>query len=626
MRVPSSGRSALDRGPRARLTAALSAGWIPAVLAYAASAGLLHRAAQVSARDLGVLTLWWVWMLVVPGTVLWRLVDRGQDRTDEGRSLPQDLILGSAVGIVALIPVYLLTVALKVPEVALAWPALVVGLALLRRDGRRHPLLLRCTPTPTWWSWSIAGSVVFLALISYPTWSELALTPDSFRMPYVDEPYHLSLVAEFRHHFPAETPYVDGTPLRYHWLVYPLIAAASWGTGTEPVILLRLLVPAFLTVMMPLGVAVAAIRLSGHRWAGVAASVIVLATSPLDVFGWTDAALPWVVLAFLSYLSPTQVMANALGPLLVVLLVGLVRGERARPIHWLATGLVMLAVAGSKSAMLPVFIAGLCGAAVVVLVVTRRVPWRLVGAAGLSLGVFGLATAVFYGSGSRALEVRPFQVVDLKAAALGLTETGTEAAPLLRTSLLLVFVLCTLVQLSGGLGLMARGGWRSGVPWMLGGASIAGLVAVMVLHAPSLTEFYFYRSTLAITATVVAAGWAHAVGPVTRRSVVALGAALLVGLGLGYLIPALTSDRPVRLSAQTDGARLLISFAVPLGLAALSVLTVAVTAYVVSRRAGDSGSSPRRSSPPSSGCACPSGSVSWPPFPTVTRPRHSATR
>ena len=125
-------------------------------------------------------------------------------------------------------------------------------------------------------------------------------------------------------------------------------------------------------------------------------------------------------LGWLAYKSPTQQLANALCALLVVLLVGVLRGGARRPEHWFATFVVLLAVAGAKSAMLPLFIGGLCGAAIIMLVVHRRPPWVVGSLAGLSILIFGVASVVFYGSGSRAMSLSPFQTIENRAGTLGL--------------------------------------------------------------------------------------------------------------------------------------------------------------------------------------------------------------
>src|SRR6185436_19959010 len=138
-------------------------------------------------------------------------------------------------------------------------------------------------PTPAWWSWSLAAVMLYVVAYSaQKAWSPLALSPTSLSAPYVDEPYHLALIGEFLHHFPAQVPFVAGTPLRYHWLFYPFAAEGSWGSGVEPVVLLRLVVPTALSALLVLGVAVAAARVSGHRWAALGGAVVLCMLSPLD--------------------------------------------------------------------------------------------------------------------------------------------------------------------------------------------------------------------------------------------------------------------------------------------------------------------------------------------------------
>ena len=102
------------------------------------------------------------------------------------------------------------------------------------------------------------------------------------------------------------------------------------------------------------------------------------------------------------------------------MLVGMLRGAWRGPTAWVLMGLMLLAVAGAKSAMIPLFVAGLCGTVLVMLVVHRRIPWRVAGLAALSLGAFAVATVVFYGTGSRAVSFGPFQLADNQALALRL--------------------------------------------------------------------------------------------------------------------------------------------------------------------------------------------------------------
>ncbi len=562
----------------------LGSGWIPAVLVYALAVLLLRNIGLVGARDSLAFTVWFAWAHTIPGVVLWRALD-WRTRSAHGRPFPEDVALGSILGIVVGIAAYLLAVLAGLPLLVAGWPLLVLVPAMLTSSGRALLLRRQREPTPAWWSWSLALVMLYAVLFSaVRIWHGLALTPESITAPYIDEPFHLSLIGELRHHFPATVPYVEGTPLRYHWLVYPFLASGTWGTGIEPRVLLRLLAPAALSALMLFGLAAAASRVSGRRWAGVAAAAIACLVSPLDVMGWTPAHEPWIGPSWVSYLSPTQVLANALAPLLVVLIVGVARGAAHRPRHWILTALVMLAVAGAKSAMLPLFVAGLCGTTVVLLVVRRRVPWRVGGLALLSVGVFALATAVFYGPGSRSLTFGPFQIVDAQAMALGLIAPGGTPPEFVRLTLSAVFVICVAGQAVGALGLFARGGWRRPVPWLLLGSWTAAVGVLLLMRHPGHGQYYFYFSAVVPMAVLSAAGWARAAGPLTRRTVGVVAAACLTGLASATAIAAATSSRRPLTSASTDAGRMLASFWYPLALALAVVLLLTLVFHLVTRR------------------------------------------
>ncbi len=547
---------------------------------------LLHDVGLVEVRDTMAFTAWLVWAHTVPGVVLWRALDwRAPVGSGRARPFPEDVALGSILGIIVAIPAYLLAVAAGLPLLVAAWPLLVLVPAALSRRGRVLLLRRQARPTPPWWSWSLAAVMLFaVGFSAVDFWGEQALTPESLRGPYVDVPFHLSLVGEFRHHFPATMPYVSGTPLRYHWLVYPFLASSSWGAGVEPHVLLQLLGPAALGALMLLGVAAAATRLSGHRWAGVAAAALACAVSPLDVMGWSRGAEPWISPSWAFYISPTQALANALAPLLVVLVVAVARGAATRPRHWLLTAVVLLAVAGAKSAMPPLFVAGLFGATVVMVLLRRRAAWRLAGLTVLSVGVFALATAIFYGRGSRALTLEPLQYVDFRAAGLGLAETDAAASGIVQAVMTAALVLCVAAPAVGALGLFSHGGWRRPVPWLLLGTWAAGIGVLLLMRHPGLGQYYFYASGVVPVVLLAALGWARAVGHPSRAKVTVVGAALLVGLGWAVLVSALTSSEEPLRSASTDAGRMLASFGLPLGIAVSGVLVLTAAFHLGSRR------------------------------------------
>ena len=107
--------------------------------------------------------------------------------------------------------------------------------------------------------------------------------------PYVDMPYHISLIGELRIHVPSSIPYVSGVPLAYHWFFYAEAAATSWATGIEPAALLyRLSGPPYFAAFVVL-TAHAARRLTGGWWTGPVAVAVALFGMVAAPYRWADA-------------------------------------------------------------------------------------------------------------------------------------------------------------------------------------------------------------------------------------------------------------------------------------------------------------------------------------------------
>ena len=563
--------------------AALLSGWLPAAAVYLAAVLIMDATSLIGVRVVVWYTVCFLWLHTVPGTVLWRLLDWRRP-AGHGRARPflEDVVLGSMTGLIIAIPVYLALVVVGAQRLVLLWPLLVLAPALATSRGR-GVFRGRSAPMPAWWSWALALIVLYVVIYSANRfWLPYAFTSATMLSPHVDEPFHLAMIGEFRHHFPAEVPYVDGTPLRYHWLVYPLMALESWGSGISPVMVVRLLAPAAFSMMALLGVTVAAVRLSGHRWAGLAAAAIVCVLTPLDLMGWSATTRPWLPSRWMAYLSPTQFLATALSPLLIVMVVGIARGSARRPRDWMFTALVMLACAGAKSAMLPLFVGGLCGTAVVMLVLRRRAALRTAGLAVLSIAVFAAATYVFYGVGSRAMKVAPLALIDSMTQRLEIVPPDVPAGGAMRSLVAVVFVVCTLAPVAGGVGLFLDRGWRRPTPWILLGTGLTAVAAVLLLDHPALSQLYFLFSASVPLGVFGAMGLARLAGPLDRRTALTAVAAGIVGLGVAFAISAVTSTRLP--TGPDDIAGVTIAFVLPLVAGALAVGLILLALTVASRR------------------------------------------
>ncbi|MBA2444152.1 MAG: hypothetical protein H0V49_02320, partial [Nocardioidaceae bacterium] len=493
-------------------------GWIPAGLVLVGTVALMRVQAEVDLRDAFVFMAYVALCLSLPGTLIWRWLDRRQSRP-----FLEDLVLGTIMGYVVELPSYLLCLALGAPRLGLAAPVLIVAISLATSSGR---VLWRRRKVrmPLGWSWMVAALVGFsVTWVAREIWSTTPMTPRSLRSPYVDEPFHLSLVAELRHHLPADMPFVDGVPLFYHWLTHAHVASSSWITGLEPVLLLRVLTIVPVLCLTIVGFAVIASRLTQQPWYGVLGAGLLALASTLDVFGWTPSSAPWAGPGFTShylYLSPTHTFATMLYlPLLLLVVEILSRGGASRRI-WVVLPLLMLVVAGSKSTYLPITVAGLTGAAILSLLITGRVHRSVTVLTALAVVASLVAQAVFYGGSSRSLAWSPFATTRALAeqSGLGMQSTLSVSTVAIVT---VSFIIAQLGVAAGAMGLLTERGWQSPVTVFLVGSALASLGAALLLGHQALGQVYFLYAGLPILVLASTLGAARLmVGAYYRRTVV----------------------------------------------------------------------------------------------------------
>ena len=559
---------------------------------------------NVGARDLLAYTAWLGWSATVPGILAWRAVDwRGRPapgaeaRDRHTGRLFQDVVLGTVLGVTLSIPAYLVAVALAPPLLVVGWPLLVLVPGVLTARGRSILLRRQAEPTPAWWSWTLAALMLYVVAFSAETqWLTRPLTPASLRSAVRRRalppgPYHR-----------APTPLPGRSAVRRrHAAALPLVVLPVRSRGVLGQ-RGRTRRPAPPRAAGDAERAAAA----GRSHGGIAPERASLGRArrlgrPLHRrhdgrAGVDPGQAPVGGLRGVAHLQLADPGAGEPLPPLRGPAGGL-RGAARRPQHWVTVSVVMLAVAGSKSAMLPLFVAGLAGTALVMLVVRRRFPWRVAGLAALSVAVFAVATVVFYGSGSRAMTFSPYQIVDAHAALLFMADTEQVSETSVRVALSIVYVACAAATIVGGIGLFARGGWRRPVPWVLLGCWVAGVGALFLLRHPSFGQAYFYRSGAVPAAMLCGLGWARAVGHVTRRRAILVAGSLAVGLVWAYVVAAITSDHmPDGRQARPDLDQLMVSFGVPLGLSVGGVLLATVVLHEVGRATARS-DSPRFGSP-----------------------------
>lgn len=530
----------LDRSHRSRrplpvpaVSSLLRTGWLPAVGAVLVIGALAREHGAVAGRDILAFAIYVGCLLTLPGTLLWRAVHR------RVRPLAEDLALGTTVGFALELPAYLAARAVGQPYLVFLVPVLAVVLSLALPAGRRlwHP----GTPMPPAWSWTVAGAAAASAvLLAHASWSVRPVSGVSLRTPYVDEPFQLALVGELRHHFPAQIPFVDGTPLLYHWFTHAHLASASWVSDLDPVVLLRVLDPLLMVVLATVALAAAVSRLARTAWAGPVAALLLVASVPLDLAPWTPITAPWTVDGFVSplvHLSPTHTYGTLL--LVPILLLTLERlGEDREPaaerLTWaLLFGLVAV-VAGAKSSVLAVLLAGLAGVTLLQLLIRRRLPARPLGLLAGSVAVFLAAKALLYGSGDRSLEVNPLATSGYFAERLGLAAVASPG-PAAGVAVALMLAVAWLAPALGALALLKAGGWRRPDVQFLLVTVAAGLAATFTFDHPGRSQLYFLYATVPMVAFAGALGLARAVGHWPQAARLRLGVVSTTGGGALFL-------------------------------------------------------------------------------------------
>ncbi|MFI6511247.1 hypothetical protein ACIBCT_26865 [Streptosporangium sp. NPDC050855] len=509
------------------------AGWAPAVAATALTGAVLYHHG-VPGTDAALFLLYVAACVGLPGVLVLRLL-YGVRRT-----FAEEVALGLALGYAVEVFTYAGARALGAPLLVLVWPVATCLLFLvvprLRRHWRGDPS--RLVRAPAWWSWSLA--LLFAYLLAWSAvsfFARNALTWPALGNAFPDMPYHLALTGELRHHMPPTMPLVAGEPLLYHWFVYAHLAAASWVTGLEPLVLLLRL------GMLPMtGAFVVLAGMTGRRitgsWTGAAltAAGTVLVTTPSLYLG-RSGAFTWGGVPDLIWASPTQTFGALLFAPVVLLLVDLLEHRRRTAGHWPLLGILLAATAGAKATYLPLLGAGLLAVAVTGTVRWRRPSRPALVALGMTATCFLLAQFVLFGGAKQALVVAPFSF--MRTAWAEMTGAGVEAVPssLSAVGIVAVFLLGWTITWGGISGLLSRPRLlaRPGVTLMLG-IGAAGLGAALLLGHPGRSQLFFLWGAYPYLAAVTALGIAvllRRAGQSPRATFCAAGA----GLAAAYLIP-----------------------------------------------------------------------------------------
>ncbi|MEU6427945.1 hypothetical protein ABZ860_18815 [Microbispora sp. NPDC046973] len=555
-------RSAAVRTPARWLPAAFAAAFaVAVVIFYGVSVG--EVAVFAAYAGLGI---------ALPGVLWTRALHTGR------RTAAEEIALGLTCGYAGEVFAYMGVRALGMPLLVVIWPLgtciLFLAVPGLRRHwrGGRH----RGGTPPLWYSWSLALAFTYLVAWGAATY----FRPNPLTWPALgrfvsDLPFHLALVGELKHHMPPTLPMVAGEPLLYHWFVYAHLAAASWVTGLEPLVLLaRLAVLPMLAALVVL-IGMLARRVIG-AWGGASLAVagsILVAIPSLYLGG--NGSFTWGGIPDLAWTSPTQTFGALLFAGLMLVLID-ARRHRGAPRSWVLVGLLLLAIMGAKATYLPLLATGLLAVAALETLGRGRPSRPTVAALAMTGGCFLYAQLVLFGGARQAMIVAPLYFV--RTSWQELTGKGELVSPP-PGSLLAMTAVCLLgwfVTWSGMLGLLSRPRslLRPPLALMLG-IGAAGLGTALLLGHPARSQLFFLwgaypylviASVCGIFTVVRRAG-------LPRRVVIAAASA---GVAAAYLIPLSCGVR-VPLSAGQPDAVLVRPYVVLLVVAALAAIALLPT-------------------------------------------------
>jgi hypothetical protein len=484
--------------------------------------------------------------VLIPGWVAYRALS-----SRPGGAL-RNLAIGWALGYVFETLAFMLTAATDTRDLFFAYPLLVGGaalVALLRRTPDRGPRGGPALPR----GFGLALSIVCLVAATYvalPLFSEPLPGSEEVRY-FQDHPWHLSLAADAKHHWPIQDPNVSGEPLPYHYFVHVHLAAASQVTGLDlPLVYFRLFaVP--LVVHFVLLVVVAGQSLARSSWVGLIAACLALFVGQVTLdFTTAWSQFPSFLGVFFTFLitSPSFLYGLVLLTSLIVLI-----GERitdrsgaGRVGDWLLIALFAIGASNAKVAILPMMLVALALYAGWAWVVWRRIPRTIWLSVAPLLLAGGALYVLEYMGRSSGLGLDLSAGVDFFNGMPAVALIKAELADALPSLPAKSIVLSTGAILFGAVGLF--GAQLAGLVWIahrrgrhLDAAQVwllslfgAGLLGILTLRSPgTANQMYFLAYGLVPACILSAEGMRIAW---SSRPSVSDRAVRLAALAIGFLV------------------------------------------------------------------------------------------
>lgn len=488
-----------------------------------------------------------------PGGIAWRLVRGGRPA-----SLLEDVVAGTAVGAVTGLAFQAAAGTLRLPH--LAWAPLVLAIAaLLDRRLRARAFQAPSRSFSPTWNLAVSATTLPLLIEVQRFYRDVPLAWGSgFRVVPTDVYFHLALTSQVAHRSPFDVPFVLGEPLSYHWFSHAWVAQIATA-GSVPLdgVLFRV-GPPLLALAVTFAVAIAAVRISGHDWAGPVAALVAVASTDINLFG---GLLPFTRGKLLTSGALSLGFASWLLVVLVTLLTLRWREETQRG-DWLVVLLLAIGIAGGKGSALPLALAG-TAAAFGIGLLRRTTVRRTVGVDLMILAMVFVGTYLTIFGGEARTAFAPEEAL----GEAGISAFLLQPAP--DPSLPLILFGAALVVLSvtargAGMAVSAFTEQRHDPAWqLLVFGSLAGALAVVLLSVGGKSQYYFLRNAIPLMAVGTAVGIAE---PLKDLTTTARARLLLLGLAAGVvlvilfegILPSIDRPRPALTVAMMTRLGLLV--------------------------------------------------------------------
>jgi len=499
--------------------------------------------------------LTWLISVLLPGTLLWRVLAGG-------RSLTQDLGFGAVLGHAWQLAVWAICTALGVPLLQWAFVAGLLVVFATSRTLRPHLGWRGTSPAPPrWWHVLLVASLLLAMVRTVLVLLRPVPLPPIAATRHQDIWYQLGLVQQLLRDVTPADPWVLGEPLIYHWFATASMASGSVMADVRPPQVLIHQWPLTMLITLVLVGWAAGELLSERRWAAPIAGALA---------GVLPGAIQLVDTPTVN-MSAAQVVQGPTGTMAAVVMLGLVGPtvlilrRQAGPGVWTAMVLMLALATGTKPTLLPIMVVGCLVAGGFAWVAERQAPWRMAALAGVAATFLVASSFALTGStgGSRfqflaALRVQPYyQAVtgDKSVPATGnwvlpSLEHGDARMILFAVVLVSYYLLVDAPRLLTLLGLKLSPVRRDPAYWWIGGCVAAGTGVTLVFSHTGYSEYHFLGAVLALGMVGVVAVGVNLAGQARVRDLaVAGGAGLLTAIALYLFWPTDTETHTVARAA-----------------------------------------------------------------------------